>query len=350
MKNALRGAVEKNDYLTGVYERSVLEDATRRYIAEKLPFSLLLVDVDNFKNINDGYGHAVGDKIIISVATMLKEVVGDRGAVGRFGGDEFIILVPDIVDYNEVWQFCHDIFAAIDGLSISEYPGIVITITLGLSRAPLDGGTYEILFEKADKALYRGKVKGRGCFIIYLDEKHKDIKLLSSKDTAINSMQLHNQIFKILTRRKNLADTIPSLIKFLSTNLMIDHLALQGKTKLLFSEVYPISKIKEFTFIENALIKPNISNSMGIFFVNDISKWKLSNQEKLRECIERQKIGSAFYAEISFGKTFYGYFRADTGDPCIWQSGKMDLLITAANAIGMMLHMQKIELDDLDSK
>ena len=280
MKEEFNNTTEKLDYLTHLYERSVIEELARNRIQQKKAFSLLLIDVDNFKNVNDGYGHAVGDKIIVAVANKLKEATGDNGLVGRFGGDEFMIVVPNITEYEEIWQFCRDLYKSFDGLSVPEYPDIVITITVGLSRFTIDGDNYETLFEKADKALYRGKTKGRGCFIIYLDEKHKDIKLLSSKDAAVNSMQLHNQIFKILTRRNNLSQSVPALLKFLSTYMMIDHLAIQGKSKLLFSVIYPISKIKEFKWIDNSLISPNISESMGSFYVNEVHNWKLAGQEK----------------------------------------------------------------------
>ncbi|MBQ6057720.1 MAG: GGDEF domain-containing protein [Treponema sp.] len=347
MKEEFNNTTEKFDYLTQLYERSVIEELARNRIQQKKPFSLILIDVDNFKNVNDGYGHAVGDKIIVAVANKLKEATGDNGLVGRFGGDEFMIVVPNITEYEEIWQFCRDLYKTFDGLSVPEYPGIVITITIGLSRFTIDGDNYETLFEKADKALYRGKTKGRGCFIIYLDEKHKDIKLLSRKDMAVNSMQLHNQIFKILTRRNNLSQAVPALLKFLSTYMMIDHLAIQGKSKLLFSVIYPISKIKEFKWIDNSLISPNISESMGTFYVNEIFNWKLAGQEKMRDAADEQKIAAFCYTEISYGKTVYGYLRADTGEPRIWQNGTMDLLITAAKAIGMMLHEAKLEIDDL---
>ena len=347
MEDILKGVSEKRDYLTNVYERSVVEEAARLYIEQKSPFTFMLVDVDNFKNINDGYGHAVGDKIIVAVANRLREAVGSMGFVGRFGGDEFFILMAEELDYDKIWNFCHDLLTSIECITFPEYPSIVLTVTLGLSRFPLDGGDYETIFEKADKALYRGKIKGRGCFIIYLDEKHRDIKLLSSKDSALNSMQMHNQIFKILTKGQNLRESIPVLIKFLSTNLMIDHLGLQGKSKLLFKEAYPIARCKEFEFIDNSLIAPNISEAMGIFYVNEIHRWKISNQEALRGEIERQEIGSVFFSEISYGERFYGYLRADTCGPCIWQNDKMDLLITVAKAIAMRLHEEKLEIDEL---
>lgn len=349
MADILKGAEQKRDYLSQVFERSVIEDAMRRYISEKSPFSLVLIDVDNFKHVNDSYGHSVGDKVITFMAGKLFEGAGEDAAVGRFGGDEFILLVPGELDYDQIWHFCRRMFSVIEGSSIPNYPEIIPTITLGLSRYPLDGDTYEILFEKADKALYRGKTKGRGCFIIYLEEKHRDIQILSSNKTAVNSVQVHNQVFKLLTRKPNLSETIPSVIKLLSTNLMIDHIGLQGKKKLLFSEIYPISKVKEFRFIENNLVTPWISESMGVFFVNDTNRRNISNQEGLIAAATSQKIGSFCFAEVRYGKKLYGYLRADTVDKCIWQNSTMDLLVTVAKTIAILLHMNKLEIDDLDS-
>ncbi len=347
MEKMLKGAVAKRDYLTQVFERSVLEDVARRYIADKSPFSFLLIDVDNFKNVNDTYGHAVGDKVIVAVAEKLKECIGQSGIIGRFGGDEFIILVPDVVDYDDVWHFSHNIFKSLDNFIVPDCPKHVITITLGLSRFPKDGVYYDILFEKADKALYRGKTKGRGCFIIYLDEKHRDIKLLSKLEHSFNSVQLHNQIFNTLTKDMNLATAIPKLLSVLSKNLMIDHIGIQGKEKLKFSEIYPIARTKDFAFIDNSLILPNVDESTGTFYINEIYREKDLRYKELVDEANNQKIGSFFFARIDFGDEFYGFLRADNCSTCIWQNGKMDLLVTAAKAIGMILHMQKQEIDKL---
>ncbi len=348
MKQALIDKIEpKFDSLTGVYERFAIERFVRLLLAEHHPFSLLLIDGDNFKNVNDGYGHKVGDYVIKILAERIKSVFEDIGFVGRFGGDEFIVVMPDIVDYDDVWAVCHDLHAKFIGFSVPDYPSVFITITVGLARSPIDGSDYDELFAKADKALYRGKQKGRNCFIIYLTEKHSGIKILSGDSPTENSMQHHKTIFKLLAKSDRLNETIPYILQFFTTTLMIDHVAIQGKSKILFSEVYSLSRIKEFSYVDNSLISGNISPDTGIFYINEVEQLSKKTQCALLDLIAKQQIFSTFYAEISYAGNFYGYLRADTTVTFrIWQRRDINLLLTAANAIAMQLHFQGKTLED----
>ena len=81
------------DYLTQVYERLTIENYIKELIAQDIPFSFALIDIDNFKNVNDGYGHNTGDEIIKTMAQAIKNALKDTGIVGRFGGDEFMIVL-----------------------------------------------------------------------------------------------------------------------------------------------------------------------------------------------------------------------------------------------------------------
>ena len=338
----------KFDALTGVYERFAIENMARRMLEDTHPFALLLIDGDNFKNINDGFGHSVGDLVITIIAHKIKAALEGVGFVGRFGGDEFIILIPDVVEYDEIWNTCRNIHAQFEEFTVPDYPSIFITITTGLARFPNDGSTYDELFEKADKALYRGKQKGRSCFIIYLDEKHKNIKIHSSDGPTANSMQQHNMIFNLLSKNDDLRLSIPYLLQFFTTVLMIDHVGIQGKTELLFSEVYSLSRGKKFWYIDNALISLNVNPANAIFYMNDIRQLTTIHQNALLEKFDEQQIVSTFYAEISYAGTLYGYLRADsTATLRIWQHSDMDLLLTAAKAIAMSLHFQRKRLEDL---
>ncbi len=338
---------KKFDSLTGAYERFAIENFARRLINENHPFSLILIDGDNFKNVNDGYGHKVGDIVIQIIAKRIMESVGEDGFVGRFGGDEFMVLLPDIVEYDDVWSFCRKTHRFFENFSVPDYPAIFITITTGLSRFPNDGKTYDELFEKSDKALYRGKQKGRSCFIIYLDSKHKNIKIYSKDAPGSNSMHQHNTVFNLLSKSDDFRESIPYLLQFFTTTLMIDHVCIQGKKSIVFSEIYSLSAVKEFSFIDNALVSLNLNKSTAVFCLNDVNNLSASHQNVLLGIFASQKIVSSLFAEISYGDTVYGYLRADaTSTFRIWQNSDMDLLLTAAKAIGMQLHFQKKTLED----
>ena len=338
----------KTDYLTGLYTRDVIVDYAGYLVENKTPFSLALVDIDNFKNVNDNYGHTTGDHVIDFLANKLKDAFGKRGVVGRFGGDEFMVVIPNITEYDAVWSLLREVHKAVDGITPPDSTNLYLTCTFGLSRFPTDAEDYDSLFELTDKALYRGKIKGRNCFIIYLESKHKNIQLHAADDTTISSMQMHTQIFRFLNSAPHIQDGIKDLLLFLGSNLMIDHIAIQTKEDLYFSQIYTLTNSEEFKSIANPFFMENVSPSMGVYYLNDVSHLESINQNELLEECKAQGIKSSMYAVIRFNDEIFGYIRADsTSTARIWQYKDMDLLITAANAIGMSLHYQKKQIKDL---
>ena len=130
--------------------------------------SLLFVDLDHFKPINDQYGHATGDRVLQIVASRLKECTRQEDLVGRLGGDEFVILLP-YLDAGRQWaavvaQHVVDSISrpiCVDNLTLSVAPSI------GISIFPDHGNDVESLIHAADLAMYDAKQSGRACFRIY---------------------------------------------------------------------------------------------------------------------------------------------------------------------------------------
>ena len=169
-----------HDSLTGLIARQHILPFIQSLIAEQTSFALSIVDLDNFKSINDNYGHRTGDEMLSRTAAELQRVTGERGVVGRYGGDEFLIVTFGSIDYNGVHAFLDSLYAEggvfrrdllIRGRSIFS------TATVGCAVYPRDTDSFEGLFALIDKALYRGKSKGRNCFIIYVPEKHAQLEI-----------------------------------------------------------------------------------------------------------------------------------------------------------------------------
>lgn len=121
--------------------------------------TLMLVDVDRFKEINDRYGHAVGDDVLCAIAEVIRAGLWADSHAGRLGGDEFVVALP--IDLAEAEVVAERIRAAVEALEIARYPGLRCSISVGLAPAP-DGvlGLREWI-EAADRALYRAKRAGR---------------------------------------------------------------------------------------------------------------------------------------------------------------------------------------------
>lgn len=163
----------QTDQLTDLYNKvtfALFAQTVLKRQKEKL-HAMLLMDIDNFKGINDNYGHAFGDKVLIAVARKLKEQFRSRDVLGRVGGDEFMILMTNIPDFNTSFKKVEELRIAICGIQITEKMHTPITISIGISFFT-NNQTYEQLFDAADEALYCAKNNGRNQFAVYPQTKH----------------------------------------------------------------------------------------------------------------------------------------------------------------------------------
>jgi two-component system cell cycle response regulator len=153
------------DGMTGLYNKRALQDVALQKLKSaqrfKKPLSLLVCDIDHFKRVNDTYGHDVGDLVIKGFADVLKRVKRDTDAVGRFGGEEFVIVCEE-TDERGALLLAERIRSELEATSFhSELGPIKVTCSVGASLFPLAGQTWEALFKSTDEALYASKRGGR---------------------------------------------------------------------------------------------------------------------------------------------------------------------------------------------
>lgn len=338
------------DDLTRVYSKNDVFDYAQFLTAENIPFTFLVVDIDNFKYINDTYGYEAGNKILYKVAHLLFEKTGDKGVVGRIEGDKFALVLNKITIYDEVWSFCHELLVSINEIPFSEYNGLSLTSTMGLARFPENASNFDKLVEACEKALYRGKTKGRNCFIIYLPEKHANIVIKSSKENAMSSSNLISSVFKYL-ETDDLTAGIKNLLDFLSSYFEIDHLCIQSNGRILLEKIHQMARTRNFLPIPIDLINNEINRGTKMYCVNDVKSLLQIRRLDLFDILAKQNITSLCVFEISYQDTIFGYLRADmTGygnDVRIWQYSDLDILLTFARALGVILHFSGKELTEL---
>ena len=164
---------------------SLTEVHTRRYILERfqeelnrskirnIKMSLLMIDVDFFKKFNDQYGHLTGDQILREVGFLIRENIREIDIAGRYGGEEFCVILPD-TDHQGAQYAAERIRRAVEETIIKAYDASVkITVSIGTSTFPDDGKKLDELIDKADWALYRAKKQGRNTvcsFGVYKDD------------------------------------------------------------------------------------------------------------------------------------------------------------------------------------
>lgn len=163
-----------HDELTGLPNRQLLKDRLQQMLlnAERhpRPVAVMFVDLDNFKLINDSLGHSIGDEMLRAVAHRLKTATGDTDTVGRFGGDEFVIILAERADDRGIALAITCVNAALAKPFYLSGELHYITASIGWCRYPESGASAEALLMHADLAMYKAKQKGRNCVVAYQPE------------------------------------------------------------------------------------------------------------------------------------------------------------------------------------
>lgn len=154
------------DPLTKLFNRAYLEESLERELSRaarhQRPLAVLMADVDHFKAINDAHGHAQGDRVLIEVGRMLEKATRFGDVVCRYGGEEFVVLMPD-VSLDVAQARAEQIRTNAENLSLNEGAGKLsaITLSLGVAAFPASGTSGTAIMRAADEALYRAKGAGR---------------------------------------------------------------------------------------------------------------------------------------------------------------------------------------------
>jgi diguanylate cyclase (GGDEF)-like protein len=177
--NMIKPQSTQMDELTGFFNRKAFMEEFQNFLAKarsqavELPLSLALFDLDHFKRINDVYGHVAGDNVLIQLARVIQEAVGEKVICARYGGDEFAILFVG-QEREQAFLILEQIRAAVVKITVEANEAHVIeglTTSAGVASFPVDGRSEVELLRKADQALYRAKWTGRNQVRLAYEER-----------------------------------------------------------------------------------------------------------------------------------------------------------------------------------
>ncbi|WP_026522917.1 GGDEF domain-containing protein [Butyrivibrio sp. VCB2001] len=200
----------KHDSMTGLLEKSdILRIAKERIDDRRLEgTALAIIDIDFFKSVNDTFGHQFGDEVIKRTASIISNEIGTDGISGRFGGDEFLVLLYDIKSEKELRVK----LKGIKNKVTSTFPdkGIdkdnPLSVSIGAAVFPKDAENYDDLFELTDHCLYLAKEKGRNRYIIYTPEKHGTLEEIRRKQQNVRKFnERDNSYGDVIVKMFNMA-------------------------------------------------------------------------------------------------------------------------------------------------
>ncbi len=189
-----------HDKLTGLPNRMLFADLARRYVgrAQRLRggFALMFIDLDRFKPVNDTYGHKAGDQLLIEVARRLQNCVRQTDVVSRFGGDEFVALVCDLRNNQDVSVVAEKFIEVLS----SPYEGIVedvalhVTPSIGVAFYPDDADEIDALLRQADMAMYHAKEKGRATYAFADPALNRRVEISNQIEAALPAAIVNGEI------------------------------------------------------------------------------------------------------------------------------------------------------------
>ena len=163
-----------HDHLTELPNRILLNERLKHTLStakrDESMTAVIFMDIDNFKNINDSYGHTFGDELLIAVSHRLKIIMREDDTFSRIGGDEFVIVMSHFRTLEQITRIAQKIMEQFEKVFTIEEKEFWISVSIGISVAPDDGNSSEVLIKNADTAMYEAKGDGKNTFKFYNDK------------------------------------------------------------------------------------------------------------------------------------------------------------------------------------
>ncbi|MCD4707575.1 MAG: diguanylate cyclase [Candidatus Sabulitectum sp.] len=313
------------DDLTGLYNRRFLSIKAQEYFRtdnmKTSPASILLIDLDHFKNVNDTYGHSMGDTVLKEFSSLLEELVRGNDLVFRYGGDEFICILPRTA-YEHAERISHRF---IEKCRLKEFSRVRLTMSIGIASFPHEANEWKDLFDLADQRLYSAKRHGRDRIGVPISEMRslviptreivgRSIELSKVASSVELSSDIHGRVFcisgEIGVGKSRLAGEIVDMDKFKSlkflgsilsaTTLSIPYFPFRELIRSIvrIDGGLCLSNIPRAYRIELAKIVPELTDSIGestgeVLFVD---KFRLF--EGVRRLLEQQVVKNPFIISI----------------------------------------------------
>ena len=314
------------DPLTGLVSRQYALGLVQSMIASGEAFTYAIVDLDNFKKINDSYGHSTGDYILTSIADHMAAYIGSKGIAGRFGGDELLIINLEDIKYEDKDRFLKGLYSGESAFRRNyEFEGnnLYVTATIGAATFPEDADSFEDLFGLIDKTLYSGKNKGRICYTIYVEEEHKDLDIKKLAKHGIYR-NMHELILKYESE-DGIENKIRAVMPILREEYHLNEMFYVTEEGILYS--VNDEKVRE------KVGRIGIPTNEDLFSFSSLSQIR-SMMPGLYDALHKRDIEALMLVRICEADRIYGYLIcAEQHNHRIWQEDEFGIVYFLARLL-----------------
>jgi len=346
----------ERDSLTKLLNKTSTQALVNEYLDVRAPGSmagLMIIDLDNFKQINDRLGHMYGDSVLIRVSSFLRSFFRHHDIIGRVGGDEFIVVICDLPNKKLLEERSNALQKKLGDLLEELAPGLQVSCSIGVAIVPEHGTSYNQLFNRADKALYLAKAQGKNQLQVYSSLNRYNNQVEGSNSTRIDSdnpdsvsrESFERFVFHSLYESTDLDTTINELLAMVGKHFGV-------------SRAYVFENNHDNTTCSNTFewcnegITPEKDNLQNISYIDDIPGWPdLYNENNVIYCtdisqmdaryravLEPQGIKSLLHCAIVDHGVFRGYVGFDECDENkYWTKEQISQLSFMAEALAVFL-------------
>ena len=345
----MQGMVER-DPMTGLFSKIYANYLVNQIVSEKIQgisHALLVLDMDNFKQVNDKLGHLIGDAVILDVALTLKRIFRNTDILGHIGGDELMILMKDIQDLEIIDSKCNSLRNLLRRSYTQNDESVSVSASIGIAISPQHGTDFKTLFTHADAALYQVKRAHKDSHLIYstnFDKNREPLKNPNQQHSADYQQLITNPleyIFHMVFKSKDTSLTVQILLEIFAKYFNLQRAyVFWNADGLYFPRIlfdctvgnYSSAELSHNPEVRRRMWKKYSNTKYGRFTIcEDTSKLK----DRSRKVFERAEIKAYLECAIMDGDLFLGCVGFDDcKNAREWSKSEFEVL----NAFADILH------------
>ncbi len=305
-KNAQQELEDKanRDALTKLLNKKAGQQQVEQYLRHMKPdqqCAMIMLDLDNFKAVNDHYGHLFGDALLTQVSQILTNLFHSHDIISRIGGDEFMVLVRDVADRHLLASQCRRLRDMMFHTFDNNLLELKVGCSMGIALYPEHANTYFSLFTRADHALYQAKAKGKNDFCFYSDAENAGYVPSRHSATPIDSDNDH-----IANKQDHAHQTFTFLSQAADLNAAIDQVVARMGRRVNVSRAYIFENNEDNTYCSNTFewcnegITPEIQNLQYVSYETDIPDYQDNfNEDDVFYCHDVRDLPPATYEIVA---------------------------------------------------